>query len=37
MSVDEALDQLRDGAGTQFDPDLVDVLVNALDKGATPD
>jgi diguanylate cyclase (GGDEF)-like protein len=32
MSVDAALDQLRAGAGTQFDPHLVDVFVSALDK-----
>jgi HD-GYP domain-containing protein (c-di-GMP phosphodiesterase class II) len=32
MSVDAALDQLRAGAGTQFDPHLVDVFVRTLDK-----
>lgn len=39
MSKDEALEELRRGAGTQFDPDLVrtfvDKVVPALDQGDT--
>jgi HD-GYP domain-containing protein (c-di-GMP phosphodiesterase class II) len=36
LSVDRALGEIRDGAGTQFDPDVVDVFVDLIEEEPSP-
>ena len=33
LSVEQALDQIRDGRGTQFDPELADIFLELLATG----
>jgi HD-GYP domain-containing protein (c-di-GMP phosphodiesterase class II) len=37
MGVERALAEIRGGAGTQFDPEIVRVFVQMIDEGPTED
>ena len=34
LGIDAAMDEIRDGAGTRFDPDVVDACVRLVENGA---